>query len=437
MELTTKATTKAMTTNAFEMAQRQFDNVAGMLHLDQQICDVLRWPLREFHFRLPVRMDDGSLRVFQGFRVQHNDARGPNKGGIRFHPNETIDTVRALAMWMTWKCAVADIPLGGGKGGVIVDPATLTISEKERLCRAWVGVVVHNIGPRQDVPAPDVGTTPQMMGWMMDEYSKLVGQYTPGVITGKPLGGGGSLGRTEATGYGVIYTVREALKHLKMDSSQCVAAIQGFGNVAQYAAIGMIELLKGKVACVSCWDREDKVSYTFSHKDGIDPHFLMSITDQYGSIDKSKAKAAGYAIEDGNAWIKKEADILIPAALEGQINNETVQYVHPRVRLVAEGANGPTTPEGDDVFKKNNIFVIPDFLCNSGGVTVSYFESVQNDMNYYWTHQEVIERLDSKMTSAFNGVLDMSEKENVYMRDAAYMVAIARVVKAMELRGWI
>ena len=437
MELTTKATTKAMTTNAFEMAQRQFDNVAGMLHLDQQICDVLRWPLREFHFRLPVRMDDGSLRVFQGFRVQHNDARGPNKGGIRFHPNETIDTVRALAMWMTWKCAVADIPLGGGKGGVIVDPATLTISEKERLCRAWVGVVVHNIGPRQDVPAPDVGTTPQMMGWMMDEYSKLVGQYTPGVITGKPLGGGGSLGRTEATGYGVIYTVREALKHLKMDSSQCVAAIQGFGNVAQYAAIGMIELLKGKVACVSCWDREDKVSYTFSHKDGIDPHFLMSITDQYGSIDKAKAKAAGYAIEDGNAWIKKEADILIPAALEGQINNETVQYVHPRVRLVAEGANGPTTPEGDDVFKKNNIFVIPDFLCNSGGVTVSYFESVQNDMNYYWTHKEVIERLDSKMTSAFNGVLDMSEKENVYMRDAAYMVAIARVVKAMELRGWI
>ncbi len=438
MELTSKATTtKAMTTNAFEMAQRQFDNVAGMLHLDQQICDVLRWPLREFHFRLPVRMDDGSLRVFQGFRVQHNDARGPNKGGIRFHPNETIDTVRALAMWMTWKCAVADIPLGGGKGGVIVDPATLTISEKERLCRSWIDVVVHNIGPRQDVPAPDVGTTPQMMGWMMDEYSKLVGQYTPGVITGKPIGGGGSLGRTEATGYGVIYTVREALKHLKMDSSQCVAAIQGFGNVAQYAAIGMVEQLKGKVACVSCWDREDKLSYTFSHKDGIDPHFLMSITDQYGSIDKSKARAAGYAIEDGNAWIKKEADILIPAALEGQINNETVQYVHPRVRLVAEGANGPTTPEGDDVFKKNNIFVIPDFLCNSGGVTVSYFESVQNDMNYYWTHQEVLERLDSKMTSAFNGVLDMSEKENVHMRDAAYMVAIARVVKAMELRGWI
>jgi glutamate dehydrogenase len=427
----------AVTTNAFEMAQRQFDHVAELLSLDPQVSEILRWPLREFHFRIPVRMDDGSMRVFQGFRVQHNDARGPNKGGIRFHPNETIDTVRALAMWMTWKCAVADIPLGGGKGGVVVDPATLTIGEKERLCRGWVGVVARNIGPRQDVPAPDVGTTPQMMGWMMDEYSKLAGAYTPGVITGKPVGGGGSLGRTEATGYGVIYTVREALRHLKMDSSQCMAALQGFGNVSQYAAIGFVEQLKGKVACVSCWDREDKISYTFSHPGGVDPRFLMSITDQYGTIDKIKARAAGYVIEDGNAWISKEADILIPAALEGQINADTVKNVHPRVRLVAEGANGPTTPEADQVFKSNKVFVIPDFLCNSGGVTVSYFEGVQNDMNYYWTHQEVIERLDTKMTSAFNSVLDMSVKETVDMRDAAYMVAIARVVKAMELRGWI
>jgi len=340
-------------------------------------------------------------------------------------------------MWMTWKCAVADIPLGGSKGGVVVDPATLSIGEKERLCRGWVGVVARNIGPRQDVPAPDVGTTPQMMGWMMDEYSKLAGEYTPGVITGKPVGGGGSLGRTEATGYGVIYTVREALNHLRMDSSQCVAALQGFGNVSQYAAIGFTEQLKGKVACVSCWDRDDKISYTFSHADGVDPRFLMSITDQYGSIDKSKARVACYVIEDGNAWISKEADILIPAALEGQINADTVQNVHPRVRLVAEGANGPTTPEADQVFKANNVFIIPDFLCNSGGVTVSYFESVQNDMNYYWTHQEVIDRLDTKMTSAFNSVLDMSVKEKIDMRDAAYMVAIARVVKAMELRGWI
>ncbi len=427
----------AETTNAFEMAQRQFDHVAELLKLDPQVREILRWPLREYHFRIPVRMDDGTIRVFQGFRVQHNDARGPNKGGIRFHPAETIDTVRALATWMTWKCAVVDIPLGGGKGGVIVDPATLSTSEKERLVRGYIGQMWKNIGPRLDVPAPDVGTTPQMMGWMMDEYSKLSGQYTPGVITGKPLGGGGSQGRTEATGFGVIYTVREAMKHLKMDPRQCKAAIQGFGNVAQYAAIGFTEMLGGQVVCVSYWDRDDRTSYTVSKADGIDPHFLKSITDQYGSIHKDKARAAGYTIEDGEAWISKDVDVLIPAALEGQINAETVKRISPRVKLIAEGANGPTTPEADEVIQQRGIFMIPDFLCNAGGVTVSYFEGVQNDMNFYWTKEEVLSKLDTKMTEAFAAVLEMSVKEKVYMRDAAYMVAIARVVKAMELRGWI
>jgi glutamate dehydrogenase len=423
--------------NAFQMAQRQFDHVAEQLKLDPQVAEILRWPAREFKFEIPLRMDDGSLRLFFGYRVQHNDARGPNKGGIRFHPAETLDTVRALSMWMTWKCAVADIPLGGGKGGIPVDPSTLTVGEKERLVRGWVQCMWRNIGPRQDVPAPDVGTTPQMMCWMMDEYSKLVGQYTPGVITGKPLGGGGSLGRTEATGYGVIYCVREAMKHLKMDPKKCVAAIQGFGNVSQYAAIGFIEMLGGKVACVSYWDRADKAAYTVSHPDGVNPHFLMTITDQYGTIDKEKARKGGYIIEDAEAWIKKDVDVLIPGALEGQINADTVKYVSSRVKLVAEGANGPTTPEADEVFKKNNIFVIPDFLCNAGGVTCSYFESVQNDQNFYWTKEEVLQRLDTKMTQAFHGVLEMSESEKVYMRDAAYMVAIKRVVTAMELRGWI
>jgi glutamate dehydrogenase (NAD(P)+) len=295
----------------------------------------------------------------------------------------------------------------------------------------------RNIGPRQDVPAPDVGTTPQMMGWMMDEYSKLVGQYTPGVITGKPVGGGGSLGRTEATGFGVIYAVREAMKHLKLDSTKSVAAIQGFGNVSQYAAIGFTELLGGTVACVSYWDRADKTAYTVSHPKGIDPHFLKAITDQYGTIDKDKAVKAGYVIEDADAWITKDADVLIPGALEGQVNAETVKRVSSRVRLVAEGANGPTTPEADEVFKSNGVFVIPDFLANAGGVTVSYFEGVQNDMNFYWTKAEALQRLDTKMTQAFNSVLEMSEAEKVYMRDAAYMVAIQRVVTAMELRGWI
>ncbi len=423
--------------NAFHMAQQQFDHVADMLNLDPQVREMLRWPMREFKFMIPVRMDDGSRRVFFGYRIQHNDARGPAKGGIRFHPAETIDTVRALGMWMTWKCAVANIPLGGSKGGVAIDPSTLSVHEKEQLCRGWVDQMWRNIGPRQDVPAPDVGTTPQMMGWMMDEYSKLVGQYTPGVITGKPLGGGGSEGRTEATGYGVIYHVREAMKHLNMEPTKSWAAIQGFGNVAQYAAIGFIEILGGKVACVSYWDRKDRTSYTVSHKDGIDPHFLQSITDQYGAIDKDKARAAGYKIESGEAWISKDVDVLIPAALEGQVNAETVQKISGRVKILAEGANGPTTPEADEVLKARGIFDIPDFLCNSGGVTTSYFESVQNDMNFYWTKEEVLTKLDEKMTGAFHAVLNMSEKEGVYMRDAAYMVAIGRVVKAMELRGWL
>lgn len=294
-----------------------------------------------------------------------------------------------------------------------------------------------NIGPRKDVPAPDVGTTAQMMGWMMDEYSAIVGDYTPGVITGKPLGGGGSEGRTEATGFGVVFTIREAMKHLGIDPSTTTAAIQGFGNVAQYAAIGFGRFLGGKVVCVSCWDRADRKSYTFTREDGIDPVFLKTITDQYGTIDKEKAREAGYLIEDGNAWLSKEVDVLIPAAIEDQINNETVHNISKQVKILAEAANGPATPDADKVLMERGVFVIPDFLCNAGGVTVSYFEGVQNDQNFYWDIDEVRTRLDQKMTSAFSSVLKMALNKNVYMRDAAYMVAIDKVVKAMELRGWI
>ncbi len=423
--------------NAFQIAQTQFDSVAETMNLDPGVREVLRWPAREFTFRIPVRMESGKLQVFTGFRVQHNDARGPNKGGIRFHPDETIDTVRALAMWMTWKCAVVDIPLGGGKGGIIVDPSKLTANEKEHLCRGWVQQMIKNLGPRQDIPAPDVGTTAQMMGWMMDEFSKLSGGYAPSVFTGKPVGGGGSQGRTEATGFGVVFNIREAMKYLKMKPKESVAAIQGFGNVGQHAAIGFVELLGGKVACVSCWDRNDKKSYTYSHKEGVDGRFLLSITDQYGTIDKQKAMESGYLVEDGDAWISKDANVLIPAALENQINAETVKKISSHVKIVAEGANGPTTPEADEYFKENNIFIIPDFLCNAGGVTTSYFEGVQNDMNFYWTKGEVMERLDAKITSAFQDVLQMAEKETVNMRDAAYMVSIQRVVNAMTMRGWL
>lgn len=423
--------------NAFKMAQQQFDQVADMLKLDPSVREFLRWPQREFHFRIPVRMDDGNVRVFQGYRVQHNDARGPCKGGLRFHPSETIDSVRALATWMTWKCALADIPLGGGKGGVIVDPATLSTGEKERLVRGWVGQMWKNIGPRIDVPAPDVGTNAQMMGWMMDEYSKLAGEYTPGVITGKPVGSGGSLGRTEATGYGVVYTIREAMAHLGLDGKKSRAAIQGFGKVAQYAALAFRQMLGGEVVCISYWDRDDRCAHTVSREKDFDPVFLMSITDMYGSVDKKKAEGAGYAIEDGGAWIGKDADVLIPAALEGQINAESVGNIGDTVKIIAEGANGPTTPEADKIIREKGIFMIPDFLCNSGGVTVSYFESVQNDMNYYWPKEEVLEKEDKILTNAFHAVLEMAESEKVYMRDAAYMVAIARVVKAMQLRGWV
>ncbi len=423
--------------NPFLMAQEQFDHVADLLNLEPAVREFLRWPQREFHFRIPVRMDNGEVRIFQGYRVQHNDARGPHKGGLRFHPSETIDSVRALATWMTWKCAVADIPLGGGKGGVIVDPSTLSNSEKEGLVRGWVQQMWKNIGPRQDVPAPDVGTTPQMMGWMMDEYSKLAGEFTPGVITGKPVGSGGSLGRTEATGFGVVYNIREALQHLKLDGGKTSAAVQGFGNVAQYAAIGLKEILGGKVVCVSYWDRGDRASYTVSKDDGVDARFLQSITDQYGSIDKAKALDSGYRIEDSDAWLTKDVDVVIPAAMEGQINAQNVKNISSRVKIIAEGANGPTTPEADAVIRDRGIFMIPDFLCNSGGVTVSYFESVQNDMNYYWTKEEVLQKEDNILTGAFHAVLEMSQSEAAYMRDAAYMVAIARVVKAMQLRGWI
>jgi len=423
--------------NAFEMAQSQFDKVAKLINLESGVSSVLRWPLREFRFQIPVRMDDGRIRVFFGYRVQHNDARGPSKGGIRFHPSETLDTIRALAMWMTWKCAVADIPLGGGKGGVAVDPATLTIGEKERLCRGWIDQIWKNIGPRQDVPAPDVGTTPQMMGWMMDEYTKLSGKYQPGVITGKPVGAGGSAGRTEATGFGVIYTLREAMKHLQLDPTKATASIQGFGNVAQYAALGFNQFLGGKVVAVSCWDHEAKSSFTFSKDDGVDAAFLQSITDIYGTIDREQASAAGYEIEDADAWLSKDVDVLIPAAIEAQITKDNVGHISDKVHIVAEGANGPTTPDAESQLLKKDIFVIPDFLCNAGGVTVSYFEGVQNDMNFYWTGEEVLTRLNEKMTHAFQAVLGTSKEHKVAMRDAAYIVAIDRVVRAMQFRGWL
>jgi glutamate dehydrogenase len=331
--------------NAFAMAQRQFDAVADKLQLEEGMRELLRWPQREYHFTIPVKMDDGSVKVFKGFRVQHNDARGPAKGGIRFHPQETVDTVRALATWMTWKCAVVDIPLGGGKGGVICSPPDLSPREQEQLCRGWVRQVARNIGPVQDVPAPDVMTNPQHMVWIMDEYEKIAGGRFPGVITGKPVEAGGSLGRTEATGFGVIYTVREALKRMNVPIQGIKASCQGFGNVAQYAAKLLIEL-GGSVVAVSCWDNDDHLAYTYKKADGIDVDFLLSITDRFGTIHKEKAQEGGYEVLPAEAWISQDVDILIPAALENQITGENVGQIGPNVKIVAEGANGPHHPRG-------------------------------------------------------------------------------------------
>lgn len=422
--------------NAFEMAQKQFDSVADMLNLDQATKDLLRNPMREYHFSIPVKMDDGSVKVFRGFRVQHNDARGPGKGGIRFHPQETIDTVRALAMWMTWKTAVVDIPLGGSKGGVICDPHHLSMKEQEQICRGWIRQLSKDIGPLRDVPAPDVMTSAQHMLWMLDEYEIITGNKYPGLITGKPVGMGGSLGRTEATGYGVVFTLREALKELGIDPKKTTASVQGFGNVAQYA-IELYLKLGGTVIAVSCWDQEDQTSYTFVKKDGIDLPKLLSITDQFGGIDKVKAKSLGYEILPGDAWIEQDVDILLPCALENQINADTVKKIKNSVKVIAEGANGPTTPEADEVIKERGIFMIPDFLANAGGVTCSYFEQVQSNMNYYWEKEEVLSKLDVKMTSAFLSVSELARTRKLYMRDAAYVIAIDRVAQACKERGWV
>jgi glutamate dehydrogenase (NAD(P)+) len=381
-------------------------------------------------------MDDGKIHVFRGFRVQHNDARGPCKGGLRFHPMETLDTVRALAMWMTWKCAVVDIPLGGGKGGVVCDPHNLSLGEQERICRGFVRQMGRNMGPNLDVPAPDVMTSAQHMLWMLDEFEAIHGSRQPGFITGKPLGVGGSQGRTEATGYGVVFTIREALKELGVRVQDTSAAVQGFGNVAQHAA-RLYEQIGGRIVCVSCWDQNDQASYTYRKEGGVDLDELLRITDRFGGIDRTRAEPLGYEVLPGDAWLEQEVDILIPAAIENQIRDDNVHVISDRVKIIAEGANGPTSPEADAAIRERGIFMIPDLLANAGGVTCSYFEQVQSNTNYYWDKDEVLGKLDVKMTAAFIAVSDLARKRKLYQRDAAYLIAIDRVVRACRDRGWL
>lgn len=422
--------------NPYVNAQAQFDSVAELIGLDEATRELLRQPMREYHFLIPVKMDDGTTQVFKGYRVQHNDAKGPAKGGIRFHPHETADTVRALSMWMTWKCAVVDIPLGGGKGGIVCDPRNLSLTEQERLCRGWVRAISKVLGPNIDVPAPDVMSNKQHMLWMLDEFETIHGGRFPGFITGKPVGMGGSLGRTEATGYGVIYTLREALKVLGINIATTKASFQGFGNVAQYAAL-LYQELGGTVVAMSCWDHHDQCAYTFRNLDGLDVKALIENTDSFGTLNKDKAREMGCEILDGEAWLEQDVDILIPCALENQITAENVHKISSQVKVIAEGANGPTTPDADTVIKERGIYLIPDFLANAGGVTCSYFEQVQSNANYYWEKDEVLEKLDLKMTAAYHAVNNLAAEKNLYMRDAAYVISINRVAEAVKLRGWV
>jgi len=423
--------------NPFAIAQRQLDEAAATMGLSSSTHELLRWPMRELHVNLPVRMDDGTVRTFHGYRVQYNTARGPAKGGIRFHPNETIDTVRALAAWMTWKTAVLDLPLGGGKGGVVCDPKPLSQYELERLSRAYIRQIHSFLGPDIDVPAPDVYTNPQVMSWMLDEYETITGRHSAGVITGKPLPLGGSQGRAGATGLGIVVTIREALKMLGMNLQGTTASVQGFGNVGRSTVINFIKVLGGHVTHISCWDNDDRKAYTYSKKDGIDADFLLTITDPYGTIDKDAALQAGYTLDDGDAWLEAEVDVLIPAALENVITAQTADRIHSSVRILAEAANGPTTPDADATLNERGVYVIPDFLCNAGGVTVSYFEQVQNAYGYYWDEATVHERLDDKMSAAFRAVHEAVQGYGVNNRMGAYIVAVNRVVEACSLRGWI
>lgn len=422
--------------NPFTIAQQQFDKAAEMLDLDKSTRKLLRNPQKELHFLIPVRLDNGSVEIFQGYRIQHNDARGPAKGGIRFHPQETVDSVRALAMWMTWKTAVADLPLGGSKGGVICDPHNLSETEQERLCRGWVRQVYNNIGPNTDIPAPDIMTNASHMLWMLDEYEIITGRKAPGAFTGKPVSMGGSLGRVEATGYGVIINIREALNEMGLSVSDTTASLQGFGRVSQYA-IELYNQMGGTVICVSSWDQTDQKSYSFRKKSGIDLEELRSITDNFGGISKEKAKDFGYEILPGDAWLKEEVDILIPAALENQINAENVKSLSPKVKILAEGANGPTTPDATQYIVEKNIYLLPDFLASAGGVTCSYFEQVQSNMNHYWEKDEVLSKLDVKLTSAFIAVSDFSKEHNLNLREAAYIMAVDKVATACQNRGWV
>jgi glutamate dehydrogenase (NAD(P)+) len=411
--------------NPFKISQKQLDKAAATLGLDEVTHQFLRWPQRELQVRFPVRMDDGTLKVFLGYRVQYNGARGPTKGGLRWHSGETIDTVRALAAWMTWKTAVVDLPLGGGKGGITCNPKELSSGEKERLARAYIRAVGRFLSETNDVPAPDVYTTPEIMGWMMDEYETLIGAHRPGVITGKPIAIGGSAGRGDATARGGIIVTREAAKKLGIGLNGASMAVQGFGNAGQHAALLGSEILGLKLVAAT-----DSRGGIWNPK-GIDAKAVVDYKNRTGSL----AGFPGAEPISNEKLLELDVTVLFPSALENVITDRNARNIS--AKIVCELANGPTTPEADEILAEKNVFVLPDFLANAGGVTVSYFEQVQNAYNYYWDLALVHSRLEEKMTKAFLEVYAMRERQGGTMRDAAYLVSVSRVAEACKLRGWV
>ncbi|AKI97076.1 Glu/Leu/Phe/Val family dehydrogenase [Kosmotoga pacifica] len=410
--------------NLFENALKQFRKAAKVMELDPCLADVLMHPKRELTVNFPVRMDDGSVKVFTGHRVQHNIARGPAKGGIRYHPSVTLDEVKALAFWMTWKCAVVGIPYGGGKGGVAVDPSKLSTGELERLSRRFFSEIQVIIGEDKDIPAPDVNTNAQIMSWFMDTYSMNVGHSVLGIVTGKPMDIGGSAGRPEATGRGVRVVTEEAINYKGLDAESATIAVQGFGNVGSYAAKLIKDELGSKIVALS------DVSGGIYNPDGLDIDDVIAYRDQNNGVVKGYPNAKAITNEE---LLTLDVDILIPAALENAITMENVNDV--RAKVIVEGANGPVTPEAEEILLEKGIFIVPDFLANAGGVTVSYFEWVQGLQWYFWDIEDVRKALHKIMRQAFSNVVNTMHKYNTDMRTAAYIVAIDRVATATKLRG--
>jgi len=422
-ELFSMAEKPKETLNPFEVAQRQIDRVGTRLKLDPGLLEILKHPKRELTVNFPVRMDDGSIRVYTGYRVQFNDALGPFKGGIRYHWNVSLDEVRALACWMTWKCSVMGIPYGGAKGGVICNPKEMSKGELERMTRRYASSISIIIGPEKDIPAPDVYTDGQTMAWIMDTISMNVGYAVPGVVTGKPVAIGGSLGRDEATSRGLMYATREAAKHLGVKLKGATVAVQGFGNVGHHYARLMHAEEGSKIVAVS--DSSGGVH----DPNGFDPVKVLAFKEKTGSV-QGYPGTKKITNED---LLELDVVILAPCALENQITSANAGRI--KAKIVGEGANGPTTPEADDILYKRGITVLPDILANGGGVTVSYFEWVQNLQEFFWTKEDVDSKLEHHMVNAFNRVWETHEKEKIDMRQAAYMVAIARVVEAYKYRG--